>query len=200
MGTEKDRIRDRDKAILIAREIISEPYFTFDTETTDLVTNGGEICQVGLCESNGRRFLSFVKPTKEISASANAVNHITYLDVKDAPKIMELEDMIPYGKNIAIYNLGFDRGAIENSYIAWGEWFDRRRLGTAYDVMRIFASFNGEWNYYHNGYKWKKLEDAYALCNGNEHLTAHNALSDAIMTEHIIKYMASQKLSTETKE
>ena len=197
MGFLEEKIKARDEAILKCREVLTNSYFVMDTETTDLADRGGQVIQIGILYSNGDKFISFIKPTKEITKEANRIHHITDFMLNDAPCASIILDKIPNNSNAIMYNWIFDFKAINNSLIEEGKWMNKSRLGNIYDAMLIYSSFVGVWHNYFNDYKWFKLVQAYHECTGDKNIPGHDALGDAIMTESIIKYMASQKISKE---
>jgi DNA polymerase-3 subunit epsilon len=199
MKTNEEIIKDRDKAINEARNIITQDYFVVDTETTGL-TNA-QMCQIAVLQSNGDQFKSLVKPTIPIELGAMNVHHITDEMVKDAPNAIEVMKGILIVGIMVIYNAPFDIKVINQSLIACGSPVTQKVIDTinlkVVDAMQIYSKFRGEWNDYYNNYRWHKLEVACSQCGIVIDLELHDALSDCIMTDRLIHYIAEQKLSTE---
>jgi DNA polymerase-3 subunit epsilon len=192
MKTNEEMIADRDQAIKSAREILASPYVVIDTETTGL--NNAQMCQIAILHSGGKQFKSLVKPTVPIESGAEAVHHITNDIVKDAPSANELFDEIHTDKNVVIYNAPFDTVVIKHSMDIQNYPLSNNLI---FDAMQIYSKFRGEWNDYYNNYRWHKLEVACNQCGIIIDLELHDALSDCIMTDRLIHYIAEQKLSTE---
>lgn len=192
--TAEDKIKDRDQAIVDARNIISQQYCVIDTETTGL--NNSQMCQIGILYSNGKQFKSFVKPTIPIELGAMNVHHITEEMVKDAPDARSLLKHFPNTGLIVIYNAPFDTKVIRQSLSAQSAaWIYPEEV--VIDAMQIYSKFAGVWNDYYMNYKWHRLEVACNQCGIEIDVELHDALSDCIMTDKLIKYIAAQKLSTE---
>lgn len=196
--TEKEIIRDRDKAILLAREILKNPYFVFDTETTGKNRHYDQIVEWGIVTSSGKKSKSLAKVTIPVTEEAYAIHHISNDDLKNAPCISDIMGKIMYGKNMICYNVGFDACVLKNSLRAnVGFEIDIDERCKPFDAMKITADFRGEWSEEHNDYRWRKLDfvcEEFGICTDSPF---HDALTDAIMTEAVIKYIANQKLSTE---
>jgi DNA polymerase III subunit epsilon len=197
MKTRQEIIQDRDTAILTCRKIISKRYFVIDTETTGLYADS-QMVQLGILESNGDCFESFVKATVPICEEASKHNHITDEDVKDAPTATEMREKIPFWNTMVGYNLQFDVQILENSMRARGRTFHIDTLNTPYDIQSTYAKFKGKWSDYYHDYLWAELKEACEECGIMvDDVTPHRALSDCILTDRLLKYMAEQKLSTE---
>lgn len=52
------------------------------------------------------------------------------------------------------------------------------------------AEFHGDWNDYHQSYRWQKLTDAVRQMRVTVDAKAHDALGDCLMTLAVIKKMA----------
>lgn len=195
MKTESEIIADRDQAILAARAIIQNHYFILDTETTGL--NNAQMCQLAVLQDDGFQFKSLVKPTIPIEAGASSVHHITDKDVENSPNALEVLHALPVFSAMVIYNAQFDLKILRQSAKAHGAIFTDQYNNHTYDAMLIYSAFRGLWDDYHGNYKWWKLGEACAQCKIELDLELHDALSDCIMTDRLIKYIASQKLSTE---
>lgn len=197
--TTQEKIQDRDNAISLARHALADPYFVFDTETTGKDKGYDQIVQWAVLRSTGKSFKSLAKATIPVSEGAYNVHHILDNDLKSAPDIIDVMNKIMYYKNLICYNIPFDSGVLKNSLRASGSGleFDLDDKNEPYDAMRICAEFRGEWCEKYNDYRWRKLEFVCEEFGIELDVTPHDALSDAILTERVMKYIASQKLSTE---
>jgi DNA polymerase-3 subunit epsilon len=195
MKTKEEIIGDRDKAIRDARYILQNPYFILDTETTGL-TNA-QMCQIAILKSDGTQFKSLVKPTIHIEPGASNVHHITDADVINSPGAHEVLRHIPIFGYLVAYNTPFDLKILQQSLKAQGHVYNIEFHSGIYDMMQIYSAFRGIWDDYHGNYKWFKLGDACEQCGIAMDLELHDAMSDVIMTERLLKYVAEQKLSTE---
>lgn len=193
MKTEEEKIKDRDWAINEARWVMNHDYYVLDTETTGL--NNAQMCQLAILHRDGREFKSLVKPTIPIESGAMAVHHITNEMVEDAPDASLMAFHIISNKIMVIYNAPFDTKVIQESLKAVHA--PQVIFPEVIDAMQIYSKFRGEWNDYYQNYRWHKLEAACNQCGINIDLTLHDALSDCIMTDRLIHYIAEQKLSTE---
>jgi len=95
------------------------------------------------------------------------------------------------GQLLVAYNLEFDvRMVYQSLKLHCLEPNAMVRGGCA---MKLFSRFEGEWNSYHNNFRWIKLSDAARLCGVNTHNT-HRALGDCMMTLGVLEYMADQEV------
>jgi DNA polymerase-3 subunit epsilon len=197
--TIQEKMQDKDEAISFAREILAEPYFVFDTETTGKDKNYDQIIQMAVLESTGKQFKSLVKSTISVSEGAFDVHHISNKDLENAPFISKVIGKIPVNRYMITYNVPFDARVLKNSLRASGSGLeiDIDDVNIPCDAMVICARFRGEWSERHNDYRWRKLDFVCKEFGIEVDLPLHDAMSDAIMTERVIKYIASQKLSTE---
>jgi len=186
-----DISRERWAATYWAHRLVSGgAYVILDTETTDLPKNGGEVIQLGVVDARGNPlFDTLVKPKGKISSGAAAVHHITEEIVQEAVTFDELYSalvQLTHGKTIVAYNAAFDRAILDNTCRLYGlaplsnEWTC---------AMLEYARFNGEWNAYHNSFRWKKLTEAAEQLKLSTD-GAHEALSDVRMTHQVILKMA----------
>lgn len=182
----------RQEAVRQAARLMQKEFVVLDTETTDLPKNGGEAIQVGIIDSTGKTlFNRLLKPKNPIGLAAQRIHHITNEMVKDAPSLPdvleELESAYRH-KIVVAYNVEFDRSILISSYKKWGigmipssKWFC---------AMLEYARFRGEWDNYHESFRWAKLVEACAELDLPEQ-NAHDALGDVKMTLAVVKKMAS---------
>jgi DNA polymerase-3 subunit epsilon len=188
------KLSDRDKAISDARWILINPYCVLDTETTGL--NNAQACQIAYVKSDGTQYKSLVKPTIPIEKEATAVHGISNEDVENAPDITEIQRFLPLYNLFVAYNAPFDLKVLQQSFLAHGLVYNDD-YNNVYDAMQIYSAYKGDWDDYRGNYKWYKLGVACEQCGITMDLELHDAISDVIMIERLIKYIALQKLSTE---
>jgi len=168
-------------------------FVVLDTETTGL--NDGEICQIAIIDADGNTLLnSYVKTVKPIPAEAQRIHGITDEMVASAPGWAAIAPRVKEllsGKDVVIYNAVYDRKMMHKSAEHAGmdkiEWKDIARFWCA---MEAYAEHHGDWNDYHQSYRWQKLTDAVRQQRLTIDATAHDALGDCLMTLAVVKKMA----------
>jgi DNA polymerase-3 subunit epsilon len=169
-------------------------FVVLDTETTGLTD--GEICQIAIINDSGAILLnSYVKTVKPIPAEAQRIHGITDEMVASAPgwaAIAPRVKEILSGKDVIIYNAVYDRRKMmhksaEHAGMEKIEWKDFARFWCA---MEAYAEYNGDWNDYHQSYRWQKLTDAVRQQRVTVDAKAHDALGDCLMTLSVIKKMS----------
>lgn len=162
-----------------------------DTETTGL--NQGEIVQIAIIDSDGKTLLdTLVQPKEPIPADATAIHGITDDMVVNAPTWREVSPKvldILQGKTVIIYNAVYDRKMMHQTAERWGmpktDWKTHAEFVCA---MEAYAEFWGDWNSYHQSYRWQRLTQAVSQ-QGLEVANAHNALGDCLMTLALCRKM-----------
>ena len=198
--TKEEKIEDRDGAIMIIRERLIKHHSIIDTETTGSDKYYDEMCQYARLDSDGYSFKSFIKPTIHISEEASRVNNIFDKTVENAPTALDIIGEIPCATIVFVYNADFDINIIRNSVRARGSNIihNFENHNEFVDVMWVYSSFVGYWNEECNRFGKISLEDACKNCNiETNDITFHDAMCDCILTERLMKFIASQKLSTE---
>lgn len=178
---------DRDRAILWARNVLDNKgnYLIMDTETTGLKYDD-EIIQIAIIDlDRSVHFNTLLKPKKKksISREATQVHGIKNSDLIDAPcfetaihKFVKVTE----GKTLLFYNADFDVRLLKQTCYA----NNTEEFPLSYwCVMKEFSKFVGEWNEYHNDYKYQKL-------TGGD----HSALGDCLATLTFIERMAKAEL------
>lgn len=171
---------------------ITEPSGTIviDTETTGLNDSENEILQLSIINSDGKTlFNEYFKPLySESWQAAESINGISPEMVKDCKHITdylpEIIKIIMSAETIIGYNIGFDMGFLAAVGIKAHD------KACFIDVMADFAAVYGEWNEYHQSYKWQKLTTAAAYYNydwGTD--AAHDSLSDCKATLYVYNMM-----------
>lgn len=199
--TEKEKTQDKDGGIIIARQTLKKPYCVIDTETTGVIEDYDQACQYAILYSDTEYFKTLLKPTIHISEEASCVNNIFDKDVVNAPPATDtgIIGKIPYMTLVLGWNVKFDINILRNSGRARGSnAMDRiESENEIVDIEWVYSKFIGYWNKDCNRFGKKALEEACKKCGIDIDLPLHDALSDCIMIERLLKYIASQKLSTE---
>lgn len=159
--------------------------FFLDTETTGLWRGeGAELVEVALMDETGKVWVdTLVKPEKPIPSGATAVHGITDDMVKDAPMpeaIIASIYIITEGHTVVIYNAPFDC-----------QWFpDLDKYATIADAMIEYAPLYGEWDDYHQSYRWPKLTNASERVGFRlpEGMNPHRALADCLAARAVWNY------------
>lgn len=189
-----------------------KPVF-LDTETTGL-GDDAQVCDLAVVWYNGAvLFDSLIKPTIPIPTEASNIHGISDDMVKDAPdlpEVMRWLDRVLVGLPVIVYNLSFDTRIIEQSAKAhdldFAPWWQARpsesltefyrRTDRWHCAMNAYAQYYGDWNDYHQSYRWQKLERAARQC-GHIPGNIHRARVDAELTRQVVMYMAAQSQQLE---
>jgi len=187
-------VQVRREAILRAQAELARRPLYLDTETTGL-KEADEIVEICVLDSDGRVLLdSLVKPKGRISADAARVHGITDDRVRDAPMWPEVWPSVEValaGQRVEIYNADFDARMMRQSHRKYGLSWPTQAVNFAC-VMKLYAQFQGEWNYRTRSYRWHSLEVAGQQC----HLplpNTHRAKEDALLARAVLHYMAESK-------
>ena len=140
-----------------------------------------EILSLAIVDKEGKvLFNELIKPTsRQRWPKAQEINGISPAMVKDKKKIGEYQEQIQRifdaADLVVGYNTEFDLSFIRNAGI--------RYSGRVADVMLDFAEINGDWDDYHEDYRWQKLSkcaEYYGYDWGKT--AAHDALADTLAT------------------
>ncbi len=185
---------DRRAAVELARTLMAEDVVFLDTETTGLDTTS-EVVEICIVDVQGTVLLdSLVRPTRDIPPDATAIHGLSDRMVRDAPSWSNVwPDVrrLVSERQVAIYNADFDVKMMRQSHRAHGL---RWRLGDDkfWCVMRLYATFSGQWNRRHGDYRWHRLEAA-AAQSGVAVDTTHRARPDALLARAVLRHMANQR-------
>jgi DNA polymerase-3 subunit epsilon len=183
----KPSLRDRNDSILWARDVLQnkDKYLILDTETSGL-DDDDEIIQMAIIDLDENvLYNTLIKPKakKSISRDSTLIHGLTKKDLAEAPffetEVFKFIDIIK-DKTILMYNAEFDARLLRQTCYANNcEEFTL----SCWCVMKEYSKFVGEWNDYHNDYKYQKL-------SGGD----HTALGDCKATLRVLKKMAKSDL------
>lgn len=213
---------DRARAIALAQEHVRQDPLFLDTETTGL-SDMDEICEIAIVDVAGNVLInSLVKPTRLIAAPTSQIHGITNEMVAAAPTFKDLLpelERILRGREVLIYNRDFDMTKIGQSARANGcgfadgeAWYWSHPTGEqapeGYPIyhsawhcaMNLYAMYYGDWNDYHESYRWQRLTSAALQCGIDLPLGAHRALADAEICRRVVLHMAAQEIPDQHDE
>jgi len=153
--------RDKASAVAWARDVMKQQkeYVVLDLETTGLGRTD-EMVQIAVMDLRGNvRLDELVNPTKAwMSRAAEAVHGISMDDLKGCPTFKDLTEKLRRAiadRNIITYNADFDKRIYEQThYAAGGGFMPKGRWECA---MKQYAKYVGEWDTWHDDYKWLPL-------------------------------------------
>lgn len=194
MPSKHPNLRDQRQAISWARGVLAhkESYAILDTETTGVRTND-EIIELAVIDLDGKplfqsRFLPIKR--KSIPTEASSIHGIRYSALKACPKFYEASEQLctVLGKrSIITYNARFDaRLYSQTCQLAFQHFGISTPIpsGQWICAMLEYAKFVGEWNRYHRGYKWQKLQR-------HSNSADHSSLGDCRATLEVIRRIAA---------
>lgn len=157
-------------------------WLILDTETTGLGQDA-EVIQIAAICGDGDVLLNnvLVRPTVSIPPEATRIHHITNEMVEGAPSF---EEILPTLRNatrdrlLVIYNARYDLRVLAQSARHCPTRLLLDYSGVACAMLR-YAEFYGEWDDYHQSFRWQKLQ-------GGD----HSALGDCRATLALIHKMA----------
>lgn len=168
----------------------------FDVETTGLNDAYDEVLQLAIIDGDENvLYNTYVKPYFMTSwEDAERVHGITPEMVENAPYPHEIladaKAIFTSAELIIGYNMLFDIGFLRD----WGLDFNI----PSFDVSENFAPIYGEWDEYHQDYRFKNLSTCAAFF-GYE-FQAHDALEDVKATLHCYKKMIEREKKNKIEE
>ena len=99
------------------------------------------------------------------------------------------------GQKVVVYNAEYDQAMLYRSAkAAQTEFVDWAFIADWHCAMQAFAEIYGDWNDYHQSYRWQKLSTA---CNYYKIpvVGAHGALADCLMTLEVCKAMLNNQIA-----
>ena len=167
----------------MARDLKNTVYL--DTETTGLNQDrNDEMLEVAIVDNDKNILINtLVKPTRIRNwEGAQAIHGISPDDVKDVKTVRYIKDKIEHairGKDLVIYNAGYDVGILMNAGIDVGI------CNSVECAMLEAAEIWGEWNDYFESYTWMKLGAALKASGGAWEGNPHSALADTLACRHV---------------
>jgi len=164
-----------------------------DTETTGL-GDSAEIIEIGIINGSGEVVMNtLVKPSISIPAAATAIHGITDDDLLNAPDFADIVDELQgliQGRVLLIYNAEYDLRLLRQSARK-----SKVRLklepASVQCAMLEYAEFFGEWDDFHENWKWQKLVNAarHTGYKPAEGMLLHRAIADCLATLHVYRHM-----------
>lgn len=183
----------RQRAIQTAREVLARQPVYLDTETTGLGPQD-EIIEITILDSNGETLVdTLVKPLQSIPIGSTRIHGITDADVSTAaswPVIWPAVRSAVFGRLVVIYNQDFDIRMLQQTHarhrLPWKE-----RI-SAFDLMRLFGQFQGEWDARMRRYRFYSLELAGKLTR-LPFPNAHRSKADTLLSRALLEHIANQE-------
>lgn len=174
--------QDYANAVAVARDLLfDEALVILDTETTGL-DGEAEIVEIAIIDRTGSVILNQrIRPHAPIPAAASAIHGIIDADVEKCPtfdQVLPEITRVLEGKTVCIYNAAYDIRLIMQSMVAAGAHDPPLYMATC--AMELYATWTGDWNDYHQSYKWQRLPAG-----------DHSALGDCKATLEVLKRMAA---------
>jgi DNA polymerase III subunit epsilon len=181
----------RRNAIFEAQALLDTNPVFLDTETTGMHLSA-EVIEIGVIDDAGAvLFDSFVRPRGKIDPAAGRVHGITNEMLIDAPNWEEIwpqAEAVLIDRSIGVYNVEFDLRLIKQSHNrSWLHW--SLPDSSFFDIMRLYASFYGDWDPVHRSYRYQSLELAGRQCRISLP-NAHRAIDDCLLTRAVLHFMA----------
>jgi len=181
----------KEKVVALARKLSAGQFVLFDTETTGF-NSSDEIISIAIIDQRGAVLLdTLIRPNQAIT---NSDRHgITDERVAAAPTFPQVYPSIREsldGKLVLAYNANYDWRMLDASC-------DRHKLPRivplAYEcIMELYATWWGDWNDYHESFRWQKLTTAcqrFGIDVGQE----HRALDDCKSALGVLKAIGEGK-------
>jgi len=144
-----------------------------DTETTGFHFPRDQIVEIALVNRDGETVLNtLINPGRTIG-DAKRFHGIEDAMVQNAPTLREIAPLVSAicaDAEVVIYNAEYDAKFLP------GMLDDARSVRCC---MQRFAPVYGDWNDFHQSYRWKKLHEAMDFIDGEWRGNPHRALADA---------------------
>lgn len=181
-------------AVLQARQVLDLRPVYLDTETTGL-DKAAEIVEISVVDTDGTTLVdTLVRPSQSIPADVIRVHHITNEMVQKAQPWPFLWNSIrPAFSNrvVVIYNSDFDIRMIKQTHDRYKMRWDF--TGRPFDLMALYAKFNGEWDPNRRAYRNISLDAAGKNCR-IPLPNSHRALADTQLTRALLEYLAAVEI------
>lgn len=197
MQSKHPNLSDQREAITWARKVLKNKhkYVILDTETTG-IGKKDEIIEMAIIDLDGNslfwsRFLPIKR--KSIPKDATAIHGISYAMLKDYPRFSDFDGnlrAVINNKDIIAYNAEYDMRLYIQTYLLAQQHEGRKIFapkGDWYCAMQEYAKFVGDWDNYHNNYRWHKLQS-------QSNKADHSSHGDCLATLEVIRKMANAPL------
>lgn len=173
----------------------TQNFIVLDTETTGL-GYGSEIVEIAIIDHLGNSLLNTrIRPINGIPDDAAAVHGIRGRDVSESPLWTAIRGAVRgvlTDRDIIIYNAEYDVKMLRSSdgvHKIKESW----DIGRYYCAMLAYSEHWGEWNDYHQSWRWQKLTSA-MYQQGLPLGDAHSALGDCRMTLSLMNHIFKGQL------
>lgn len=178
-------------AIHEARALLESDPVYLDTETTGMHLSA-EVIEIGIIDDKAQvLYNSLIRPRGKIDPAAAHVHGITPEMLADAPtwdQAWPQAEAVLMNRRIGVYNVEFDVRLIKQSHNrSWLRWVLPE--SNFFDIMKLYARFNGDRDPYHRSFRYQSLEQAGRQC----HIplpNAHRAVDDCLLTRAVLHHMA----------
>jgi DNA polymerase III epsilon subunit-like protein len=172
--------------MLFCSDMPSKTLF-LDLEATGLHPPRDALVEIAVVDDEGRTVLNtLVNPLRSIGDAKKVVG-ITQDMVARAPTLRELWptlEAIVFGCHVVTYNADYDV-----------KFFPKRLAAAAHIscAMKRFAPIYGQYDHFHNSYRWVSLRTAADYIGYEWQGVPHRALSDALACRAIWRWMEDRQ-------
>lgn len=192
LGTRLHLERDGD-ITFGAFDVDAPKVICLDTETTGLDPVEDEILTLSIVDWDGNTLLDgHYKPDLKTEwPEAERINGINPADCAGLPSIYDdqekIREILESADEIIAYNASFDL-----RFLAYNDMEPRSDTKIT-DTMLEYAELIGEWDNYHEGWKWHKLTAAAAHIGYEWTGKAHGSMADTLACLAVQKWIEEQK-------
>ena len=185
--------KSRNEAVQQAQEYLAKKPVYLDTETTGIDPNA-EIIEISIVDHHGGILVdTLVKARGKIDPGAQRVHGISQGMLADAQgwdMVWPQVEAALQGRYVGIFNLDFDVRMMEQSHQRyWMQW--GLPEANFFCIMKLYATFYGQWNSKHRNYRWQSLDNARRQC-GLDIPNSHRAKDDTLLARAVLHYIAGE--------
>jgi len=174
-----------------AQSLLQDHPVFLDTETTGLHLTA-EVIEIGIVDDQANvLFDQLIRPHGKIDPAAARIHGITFEMLKDAPpwdEVWPQAQAVLIDRRIGVYNVEFDLRLIKQSINrTWLRW--ALLDSNFFDIMKLYASYYGDWDPIHRSFRYQSLELAGRQC-GIRLPNAHRAVDDCLLTRALLHHMS----------